>query len=91
MRDVVWRQLYLDLKAVRGKNWTMCLATFGKFIKSKLNLKTQGASWLICCNHHHEHRAQTNQEMRRGVIILYFHHILYMHHAVVCLEQRGPG
>ena len=22
MRDVVWRQLYLDIKAVRGKNWT---------------------------------------------------------------------
>ena len=79
------------LKRWGAKIRQMYLAIFGKFIKSKLNLKTQGASWLICCNHHREHRAQTNQEMRRGVIILYFHHMLYMHHAVVCLEQRGPG
>ena len=79
------------LKRWGAKIGQMYLATFGKFIELKLNLKTQGASWLICCNHHREHRAQTNQEMRRGVIILYFHHMLYMHHAVVCLEQRGPG
>ena len=68
-RDVIWSQLYLDMREVCGKYWTHASPNIWKINELRLHLKNQGESCFICCNHQCEDRAKADFQMCRKVCI----------------------